>query len=68
MSEKPPLSDDEIYNLIHELWLRVAAERGATEYGENTLKAARVSLFMLNAAMVKRQEDATEAQTPSLPS
>lgn len=69
MSEKPPLTDNEVYDLIHQLWLRLAAEKGATDYGNNTLRAAKLALFVLNASMVKREEDqATEAQMPSLPS
>jgi len=67
MSEKPPLSDAEVYDLLHLLWLHAAAAKGATEYGENTLKAARLALFSLQAAMVMR-DDATEGRMPSRPS
>lgn len=67
MSEKPPLSDAEVYDLLHRLWLRAAAEKGATEFGENTLKTVRVSLFALQAAMVMKSEGLT-GQMPSEPS
>ena len=67
MSEKPPLSDAEVYDLLHLLWLHAAAAKGSTEYGENTLKAARLALFSLQAAMVMR-DDATEGRMPSRPS
>lgn len=67
MSEKPPLSDAEVYDLLHLLWLHAAAAKGSTEYGENTLKAARLALFSLQAAMVMRDE-ATEDQMPCRPS
>ncbi|MGX5719924.1 hypothetical protein [Shinella zoogloeoides] len=67
MSEKPPLSDAEVYDLLHRLWLHAAAEKGATEFGENTLKTVRVSLFALQAAMVMKSEGLT-GQMPFEPS
>lgn len=67
MSEKPPLSDSEVYDLLHTLWLHAATARGETEYGENTLKAARLALFTLQAAMVMKTEGAT-VRMPSEPS
>lgn len=67
MSEKPPLSDAEVYDLLHTLWLHAAAAKGATEYGENTLKAARVSLYALQAALLMKTEKLT-AQTHCEPS
>jgi hypothetical protein len=66
MSEKPPISDNEVYELLHRLWLQVAAEKGATEYGENTLKAARVSIFTLQAALLMKTEGVKD-QTPLSP-
>ena len=67
MSEKPPLSDAEVYDLLHRLWLHAAAEKGATEFGENTLKTVRVTLFALQSAMVMKMEGLT-GQTPCEPS
>lgn len=67
MSEKPPLSDAEVYDLLHTLWLHAAAAKGATEYGENTLKTARVSLYALQAALLMKSEGLT-GQMPSEPS
>lgn len=67
MSEKPPLTDKEVYDLLHLLWLHAASAKGSTEYGENTLRAARVALFALQSAMVMRDE-AKEDRTPSPPS
>lgn len=67
MSEKSPLSDAEVYDLLHTLWLHAAAAKGATEYGENTLKAARVSLYALQAALLMKTEKLT-GQTPCEPS
>ena len=67
MSEKPPLSDAEVYDLLHTLWLHAAAAKGATDFGENTLKTVRVSLFALQAAMVMKSEGLT-GQTPCEPS
>lgn len=67
MSEKPPLSDAEVYDLLHRLWLHAAAEKGATEFGESTLKTVRVSLFALQAAMVMKSEGLI-GQIPSEPS
>jgi hypothetical protein len=67
MSEKPPLSDSEVYDRLHEAWLMLAKEAGETEYGNNTLKAARLALFTLQAALVKRSDelkDRAELSTP----
>jgi hypothetical protein len=63
MPSKPPLTRNEVYDLIHDLWVRAARERGADEYSENTLKAVRVSLFMLSAALLKKTDDDATAQT-----
>jgi hypothetical protein len=69
MSGKPPLTDGEIYELLHKLWLQVSVESGETEFGSNTLKSARVAIFALQAALLMKTEgSATEARTPSLPS
>ncbi|NLS03621.1 hypothetical protein HGP14_09645 [Rhizobium sp. P32RR-XVIII] len=67
MSEKPPLSDSEIYDALHNAWLMLASEAGATEFGNNTLKAARLSLFTLQMTLMMKMEGATD-QMPSVPS
>jgi hypothetical protein len=57
MSEKPPLTDDEIYDRLHAGWLSFANLKGETKMGDNTLKAARLALFTLQAGLVKANEE-----------
>lgn len=64
MPEKPPLTDEEIHALLGEVWVTLAREEGCTEFGNNTLKAARLSLFSLQMAMMMKAEAATD-QMPS---
>ncbi len=67
MSEKPPIPDSEIYDLLQEVWLTLAREEGQTDFGNNTLKAARLAIFSLQMAMTMKGEQVT-GQTPSEPS
>ena len=67
MKEKPPLSDREVHERLHEAWLLLAKEDGATEFGNNTLKAARLSLFTFQMTLMMKMEAPT-AQMPSEPS
>lgn len=67
MSEKPPLSDEQVHEALHNAWLMLAREEGATEYGNNTLKAARLSLFTFQMTMMMKMEGTT-GQTPCEPS
>jgi hypothetical protein len=67
MSEKPPLSDREVHEALHNAWIMLAKEEGATEFGNNTLKAARLSLFSFQMAMMMKMEGTTD-QMPSEPS
>jgi hypothetical protein len=60
MSEKPPLTDSEIYERLHEAWLVLNSAKGATHFGDNTLKAARTSLFTLQAAILKKIDEAKD--------
>lgn len=68
MSEKPPLTRTEAYDFIHELWLKAAAVHGADEFTDNTLKAVRLSLFVLTACMVEKIDAEATDQTPVSPS
>ncbi|MDP9809357.1 hypothetical protein J2W42_002205 [Rhizobium tibeticum] len=45
----------------------LAKEEGSTEFGNNTLKAARLSLFTLQMTLVMKMEGATD-QMHSVPS
>ncbi len=67
MSEKPPLSDREVHEALHNAWLMLAREEGATEFGNNTLKAARLALFTYQMTLMMKTEAAT-GQMPSEPS
>lgn len=66
MSEKPPLTDSEVYEALHNAWIMLAREAGATEYGNNTLKAARLALFTLQMTMMMKMEGVT-GQMPASP-
>jgi len=67
MSEKPPLTDEQVYDALHNAWLMLGTEVGATEFGNNTLKAARLSLFTLQTTLMMKVEGITD-QIPSEPS
>ncbi|TCV66281.1 hypothetical protein EDE09_11631 [Neorhizobium sp. S3-V5DH] len=67
MSEKPLLTDREIHSLLNDAWIMLAKESGATEYGNNTLKAARLALFTLQMTMMMKMEGITD-HTPAEPS
>ncbi len=64
MSEKPPLTDSEVYERLHEAWLVLNGVKGGTNFGDNTLKAARTSLFTLQAAILKKIDEATDPAEP----
>ena len=66
MSEKPPLTDEQVHEALHNAWMMLAAEAGATEFGDNTLKAARLSLFTFQMTLMMKMEGAT-GQTPASP-
>ncbi|MET3585816.1 hypothetical protein ABID21_001925 [Pseudorhizobium tarimense] len=58
MSEKPPLTDDQVHAKLGEAWNLLARESGSSEFGNNVLATARKVLFTLQAALVKRSDDA----------
>jgi len=64
MSEKPPLTDSEIYDRLHEAYLLFNKQTGESSFGGNTIKAARLALLSLQAAMVKKSEDAKDQTQP----
>ncbi|MFP5078310.1 hypothetical protein ACLE20_13460 [Rhizobium sp. YIM 134829] len=61
------MSDVEVHERLHEAFLMLAKEVGATEFGNNTLKAARLSLFTFQMTLLMKTEAPT-GQTPSEPS
>jgi hypothetical protein len=72
MSEKPPLSDDEVYERIHAALLALGRDDGATVRGDTSLKAARKALTMLQlgllAAMEKSIDSNAAIRDPDAPS
>ncbi len=72
MSEKPPLSDDEVYERIHAALLALGRESAATVRGETSLKAARKALTLLQlgllAAMEQNSDDNQAVKAPNAPS
>lgn len=64
MSEKPPLSDEQVYDALHSAWLSLAAEKGATPQGDDVLKLARASLARCEVVLLTLEESA-KGRTPS---
>jgi hypothetical protein len=60
MSEKPPLSDDEVYERIHAALLALGRGDGATVRGDTTFKAARKALSVLQLGLLVSMENGTE--------
>jgi hypothetical protein len=52
MSEKPALSDDEVYERIHAALLALGRDSAATVRGDTSLKAARKALTMLQLGLL----------------
>lgn len=67
MSEKPPLTDEQVHEALHNAWMMLASEVGGSDFGNNTLKAARLSLFNLQMALMMKMEGVT-SRTPAEPS
>ena len=67
MSEKPPLSDSEVYERLHEAWAVLANTRGETKHGDAALRVARHMLVTLEAALVKKMDAATDRDGPLSP-
>jgi hypothetical protein len=67
MSAKPPLTDEQVHEALHNAWMMLASEEGSTEFGNNTLKAARLSLFTFQMTLMMKMEGAT-GQMPAAPS
>lgn len=61
MSEKPPLSDDEVYERIHAALLALGRGDGATVRGDTTFKAARKALSVLQLGLLVSMENETAA-------
>ena len=55
MSEKPPLTDEQVHAKLTEAWVALSREKAETEFGENVLKTARKVLFTLQMALMKRE-------------
>lgn len=50
------LTEDEIYQRLHDALRAIGDDEGATEYGNNTLRAARKMLNALQIAMIAHQD------------
>ncbi len=53
---KPPLTNQEIYDLLHEMQIKCRA-RGETTVGETTLRTANAALFQLQTALLANMDD-----------
>ncbi|MCR4265870.1 hypothetical protein [Nitratireductor sp. ZSWI3] len=59
------LTDDEVYEALHQALLALGRREGATRQGETALKAARRALRLLQMGLVSIQERASE-EMPSI--
>lgn len=64
MSEKPPLTDSEVYDRLHEAWLALACEAGSTKHGDTALKVARQMLYTLQSAILKKLDEVKDPAEP----
>jgi len=60
MSEKPPLTDDQVYERIHAALLALGREKAATVRGETSLKAARKALTLLQLGLLSAIEQSSD--------
>jgi len=52
MSEKPPLSDEDVYERLHAAWLALGREPGETNRGDTSIKTARQALVSLQLGLL----------------
>jgi hypothetical protein len=67
MSEKPPLTDSEVYERLHQAFLGLLGASGETKHGDTAIRTARHILTTLQAALLKKmdataQGDASDQQ------
>lgn len=67
MSEKPPLTDSEIYERLHKALEPLTGVEGETALGKNSLNAARLVLTGLQISLLKRSEDLKDPDEPLSP-
>lgn len=60
MSEKPPLTDDEVYERLHAAWLALGREDGQTNRGDTSVKAARQALVTLQLGLLAAMDQSDE--------
>jgi hypothetical protein len=60
MPAKPPLTDTEIYDLLHGLWLRLDGKRGESEHGEAALRRVSSVIQMQQGNLVANMERLAE--------
>jgi hypothetical protein len=56
MSEKPKLTDTEVYDLIHAAIGALGQKEGATARGDTSIKAARKGLRLLQLGLLMAME------------
>jgi len=61
MSEKPPLTDSEVYDRLHQAFLVLAGARGETRHGDTAIRTARHILTTLQAALLKKMDATAQA-------
>ena len=67
MSQKPPLTDEEIHAKLHEAWLTFMNQRGETDFGNNVILTVRRVLMTLQMSLVMKAEGVTDHDAPSTP-
>lgn len=56
MSANSPLSDAEVYDLLHNLWLQVAGKRGDSEHGEVAIRRVLNVIQVQQGTLVAHME------------
>ena len=64
MSEKKPLSDDEIETVLHEMMRQIVSLRAETEIGQEALRTALVGPYGALMRMERRKSGATDQDAP----
>lgn len=67
MSQKPPLTDEEIHAKLHEAWLTFMNQRGETDFGNNVILTVRRVLMTLQMSLMMKAEGVTAPDEISVP-
>ena len=66
MSGKPPLSDSEVYERLHEALLALGKTKAATQLGHTTITTARFAIASLQQNLLQAMESGSNVNTAIL--